>query len=123
MILSSIQLIGFGNKFVNESIPKCSFSRNPIAIPINENHINRSRVTSSDQKKTKLNNFLVMTCMVTMRIIDTKASRANPSSARSITSRIRTNLLFLLLSPWIFFTISSLGIAEIFPASSVSMVF
>lgn len=44
------------------------FSRNPRAMPINANHPSSSSVTSSDQKKTKLNSFLVNTCMVTITV-------------------------------------------------------
>jgi hypothetical protein len=44
------------------------FSRNLRAMPINANHPSSSSVTSSDQKKTKLNSFLVNTCMVTITV-------------------------------------------------------
>lgn len=44
------------------------FSRTPRAMPINANHPSSSSVTSSDQKKTKLNGFLVNTCMVTITV-------------------------------------------------------
>src|SRR5690606_40290403 len=64
---------------LNASIAICSLSRKPIAMPRNENQTSNNNVISSDQKNTKLNNFLVKTCKVT---IDRKSTRLNSSHVK-----------------------------------------
>jgi DNA gyrase inhibitor GyrI len=48
------------------------------------NHASSNNVISSDQKNTKLNNFRVMTCVVTIKINATKNSKVNFSKIESI---------------------------------------
>ena len=69
------------------SIARCKFSRQPMAMPINANQASNNKVTSSDQKKTKLNIFRVMTCTETMRTIVSMLSRQKDSTNESTANK------------------------------------
>ena len=61
-----------------------------------ENHVRQSKVTSSDQKKTKLNNLRVMTCVNTIKTIVMINTMANASIILSMRMK---NLARLLCPP------------------------
>lgn len=95
------------NTFVRASIAIWNFSLKPIAIPINANQTIRSNVISSDQKKTKLNSFLVTTCSVTINVI-------SASAIKQIHSKIESSEMASFLSFFTFYIPPVSNIVRVF---------